>query len=63
MSDGAFPLTICAWCPECGFRTLHDLIAEHGPYLVYECRRCGRALLVPMGEVSKFTNLESCIRG
>ena len=55
-----FPIQICAWCPECNKHTVHKIVGEHGPYLVYECVECGRHLLIPKGDAFKFTDFGPC---
>ncbi len=56
----AAPVEICAWDPELGRHTIFTLAGEHGPYFVYESTETGYHILIPKGEVWRFTDMRPC---
>ena len=56
----AVPVEICIWNPEINDYDRAKLVGEHGPYWVYECVSTGYHILVPKGEVWRFTDFEKC---
>jgi len=54
------PIKICAWDPHIDRHVLFELAGEHGPYWVYESTETGYHLLIPKGEVWRFTDMTPC---
>jgi len=54
------PREICAYDPEAKKYVIFELAGEHGPYWVYESTETGYHLLIPKGEVWRFTDFRLC---
>ena len=60
MVNGVPPDVICAYDPEIKKYCKFTFAGEHGPYFVYESMETGYHLLIPKGEVWRFTDMKLC---